>query len=183
MAYKGKVIVNPVNRQSIEFVTTAKESNGEQLEMIATWEPHSIKPIEHYHPYQHENFGVLAGELTLIINGKTSVLRQGQSVDIPAKAAHAMWNNSNKKTVVKWKITPAMHTEYFLETGMGLAADNRTGRNGVPGILQTSLLARKYKKEFRLRKPPYFIQQIVFTLLVPFALLSGKKAVYKKYLD
>lgn len=183
MAYKGKIITNPVNRQSIEFVTTSKDSNGKQLEMIATWAPHSIKPLEHYHPRQHEKFSVVEGELTKLLNGKTCVLSQGQSVDIPAKAAHAMWNNSDKKAVVKWKVLPAMRTQYFLETGVGLAVDGKTGKNGMPDILQTSLLAQKFRKEFRLYKSPYLMQRIIFILLTPFALLSGKKAVYKKYLD
>ena len=100
MAYKGKRISNPVTNQTIEFIATSEETRGEQLEMLATWEPHSMKPAAHYHPYQDEIFKVLEGELTLILNGKTNLLHRGDSVHIPAKAVHAMWNNSKEKTVV-----------------------------------------------------------------------------------
>ena len=97
MAYKGKRISNPVTNQIIEFIATSEETRGEQLEMLATWEPHSMKPAAHYHPYQDEIFKVLEGELTLILNGKTNLLHRGDSVHIPAKAVHARWNNSKEK--------------------------------------------------------------------------------------
>ena len=183
MAFRGKKISNPVNKQTIEFVTTSKESEGRLLEMIASWEPHSIKPLEHYHPYQQEQFSVLDGEMSLMLNGKTYVLQKGDSFEIPPKTVHAMWNHSDKIAVMNWKVSPALQTEYFLETGMGLATDGKTGKNGMPGMLQTILLAQKYHREFRLHHPTYIFQQIVFAILKPFALLSGKKAVYLKYID
>ena len=183
MAYKGKRISNPVTNQIIEFIATSEETRGEQLEMLATWEPHSMKPAAHYHPYQDEIFKVLEGELTLILNGKTNLLHRGDSVHIPAKAVHAMWNNSKEKTVVNWKVFPAYKTEYFFETAMGLAMDGKTSKNGMPGILQFALLARKYRNEFRLSRVSYGFQRILFWLLIPFAVVSGKRAVYQKYID
>ena len=183
MAYKGKRISNPVNKQTIEFVSTAKDTSGGQLEMISTWEPKSARPAEHYHPYQDEVFKVLEGELTLSLNGKEVLLHAGESIHIPPKAVHAMWNNSNKKTKASWTVFPAFQTEYFLETGMGLAFDGKTGKNGLPGILQVALLAQKFSKEFRMRKPSYLLQRIIFCLLTPMALMAGKKAVYRKYID
>ncbi|RYF85453.1 MAG: cupin domain-containing protein [Chitinophagaceae bacterium] len=183
MAYKGKRIVNPVNKQTIEFVATAKESDGQQLEMIASWAPHSLKPAAHYHPYQDEVFNVLEGELTLELNGQLISLKRGEGIHIPANAVHAMWNNTNDKTVVSWKVFPALDTEYFLETGMGLATSGKTNQQGMPDLLQVALLAKKYRREFRLNKPAYLVQQILFSLLAPFAKLAGKKAVYPEYLN
>ena len=183
MAYKGKRITNPVNRQTIEFVVTAKESKGQQLEMISTWEPHSVEPAPHYHPYQEEVFQVTEGELTMLLNGRTWQLRKGDSVHVPANAVHSMWNASDTNAVASWKVFPALDTEYFLETGMGLAADGKTGKNGMPDLLQVALLAKKFRKEFRLQKPSFLLQQIVFGLLAPVAKLKGKKAVYPKYID
>jgi len=183
MAYKGKRITNLLTGQTIEFISTSKETHGKLLEMVATWEPHSKEPMEHYHPAQDESFTVLDGILTIAINGRKWALLKGDSIDIPAGATHAMWNAGSKKAVVTWKVSPALNTEYLLETGMGLASDGKTSKNGMPGILQTTLLARKYRDEFRLNKPPYLLQKILFGLLTPLALLSGKKAVYTKYID
>ena len=183
MAYKGKQITNPVSRQTITFVTTAKESKGDQLEMVSTWEPTSFQPSPHYHPYQDEVFEVMDGELTLLLNGKTWTLKKGESIDIPASAVHSMWNASKTNVVARWKVFPALNTEYLLETGMGLAADGKTTKDGVPDLLQVALLAKKFKKEFRLKKPPFVVQQIIFGMLAPLARLKGKKAIYPKYID
>jgi quercetin dioxygenase-like cupin family protein len=183
MAYKGKRITNPVNKQTIEFVTTAKDSQGEKLEMISSWEPHSTRPAEHYHPHQEEIFRVLKGELTIALHGRKYKLKKGETVHIPPSTVHAMWNESDSEVVVNWKVFPAYGTEYLLETGIGLAADGKTTSTGMPGILQVALLAKRFRKEFRLHKPSYVLQEIIFCLLTPFALLSGKRAVYQKYID
>jgi quercetin dioxygenase-like cupin family protein len=183
MAYKGKIVSNSKTKQTLKFITTAKDSKGRSLEMISSFEPYSKEPALHYHPFQYEYFTILKGELTVRLNGRLIILQEGEFIDIPKNTVHSMWNNSNTKTVVSWKTMPALKTEYFLETAAGLANDNKTYDDGVPGILQVSLLANKYKKEFRLAKPPYFIQRIIFSMLMPFAVLAGKKAVYKKYID
>jgi quercetin dioxygenase-like cupin family protein len=184
MAYSGKRIVNPHSGQTIKFIITAKESKGEKLEMITSWLPHSQKPAEHYHPFQEEYFKVMEGELTITINHKeTRVLKKGDVMYIPAGTTHAMWNNSSKQAVASWKVFPAYDTEYFLETGIGLAAAGKIGRNGMPGLLQISLLAQRFSREFRLKRPSYLVQQILFGLLKPIALLSGKQPIYKEYID
>ena len=65
MAYKGKIISNVKTKQTLEFITTSKDSNGQLLEMISTYEPYSKEPRAHYHPVQDEHFTVLQGELTV----------------------------------------------------------------------------------------------------------------------
>lgn len=183
MAYKGKRIFNPVNKQTIEFITTSKDSNGKHLEIISTWLPQSLKPAPHYHPYQDEVFTVIKGELTVMLRGRAYTLREGENLHIPPATVHSMWNESGEEVVVNWKIFPAMNTEYLLETGVGLAADGKTGRKRISGLLQVALLAKKFRKEFRLKKPSYLLQTILFSLLAPFALLSGKRAIYPEYID
>ena len=183
MAYKGKLVNNHKTGQQIEFITTAKDSNGKLLEMVTTYKPYSTPPIAHYHPVQHEYFTVLQGELTVQLKNDTLVLKKGDSIDIPANTIHNMWNNSAATTVVSWKVVPAMQTEYFLETAIGLVEDNKTNDKGVPGILQFALMAGRYSNELRLAKPSYIIQKILFGILRPIALIAGKKAVYSKYID
>jgi quercetin dioxygenase-like cupin family protein len=183
MAQKNKVIINPKTAQEIKFITTAKESNGRLLEMISTYNSFSKQPPSHYHPYQAEDFTVISGELTVLINGKLSVLKKGEELHIPENTPHAMWNGSNTKTMVRWKVQPAMNTEHLLETLTGLAVEGKTNEEGRPGLLQTALLLNKYAKVFRMEKPPYFIQRILFTILSPLAYLSGYGAFIKRYVE
>jgi len=176
MAYKGQRISNPVNRQMIEFVTTAKDSNGEMLEMISTWQPHSPKPVEHYHPHQEEIFTVLEGELTVKVSGRQYILTKGESIKMNASTVHAMWNDSASPAVANWKVFPAGKTEHFLETGMEMAAEGRLNSNRFSGIVRGLLLARKYRSEFRLHRPSYLIQTILFLLLAPLSFFTAKRS-------
>jgi quercetin dioxygenase-like cupin family protein len=183
MATPNKIIRNPKSGQEIRFIQTAKETDGVLLEMETSWLPGSTAPPMHYHPHQAEDFEVRAGELTVRINGGIQILKPGDTLHIPPKTSHCMWNNSTQKTVVHWKVTPALNTEYFLETGMGLAADGKLNSHGMPGLLQVALIANRFSGVFRLTNPPFIIQKILFIFLTPVAWLSGKRAVYKKYLD
>lgn len=183
MAYRGKKINNPAAKMSIHFLQTRQDTNGELLEMEATYQPHSAEPVMHYHPYQEEDFTILEGELTVILRGTKKVFKAGETLHVARGAAHAMWNNSDKETIVNWKVRPAMNTEHLLETTAGLAADGKVNKKGVPGILQVALMANKFSKVFRLAKPAFIIQKIVFALLSPFAYLAGLQGSYSEYLD
>jgi quercetin dioxygenase-like cupin family protein len=183
MAYKGKIIKNEVTGQCIRFVTTAKDSKGELLEMVTTYAPHSTPPAPHYHPAQREEFSVLEGELNIKLDDRTIVLRKGQSIDIPKNCNHSMWNDSATQTIVSWKVSPALKTEYLLENATGLANDGKVNTDGRPGLLQGALLANWHRSEFRLSKPSFIVQRILFSVLSPFALLAGKKASYPEYIN
>ncbi len=183
MAFKGKVIINPKVRNQIKFIQTGKDSEGVLLEMEATYSAHSKEPAAHYHPYQLEDFTILSGEMTVRMDGKIQVLKTGDTLHIPMNKVHSMWNNSDQKTIVNWKVQPALNTEYFLETAMGLSNENKTNDEGMPNILQVALMANKYTNEFRLVKPPFIIQKVLFFILTPFAYLFGYKPIYKKYID
>lgn len=183
MAIKNKVVSNPKTGQDIRFIKTSKDTNGEILEMESTYHAHSKEPAAHYHPYQEEDFVVVSGELTVSIHGKLKVLRQGDRLNIPPNTVHAMWNRSENVTVVNWKVQPAMNTEFLLEMINGLARDGETNAEGMPGILQVALMVNNFTDEFRLSKPPFIIQKILFLILTPFAYLAGYKPVYRKYID
>lgn len=183
MAFQDKRIRNQKTGQEIKFLQTAKNTNGKLLEMEVTYRPHSKEPPPHYHPYQEENFTMIAGQMTVHVNGELRTLGEGETLRVPANTVHSMWNGTGEKAIVNWKVQPAMETECFLETLTGLANDGKTNDEGMPGLLQVALTVNKYADEFRLAKPPFALQKIVFLLLSPFAYLSGRRPAYRKYLD
>ena len=183
MAFSNKIIFNPKTKQGLRFLRTSKETGGELLEMETTYHRQSTEPPPHYHPQQVEDFTVLKGELTVRIDGALQALKQGDKLRIPKNTVHSMWNSTNKKTVVNWKVQPALDTENFLETAIGLATDGKTNDDGMPGILQIALLANKYGTVFRLSKPHFAVQKLLFLFLTPFAFLFGYRPTYQKYLD
>ena len=181
MAYKNKIITNSVTGQDFKFLQTSEDTGGALLEMESTYHSQSKEPPPHYHPYQEEDFTVIEGELTVRIDGKLRKLTAGDSLHIRKNQVHCMWNASDRKTTVNWQTRPALDTEYLLETITGLARDGKTNKDGRPNILQVALMTSKYSDSFRLAKPPYTLQKLVFGLLTPVAYLAGYRPSYRKY--
>jgi quercetin dioxygenase-like cupin family protein len=183
MAYKGKIINNKKTGQQIRFVQTKKDTGGKLLEIESLFQPYSKEPVPHYHPFQQEEFNILEGEITVRLNGRLKVFKQGDRLHIKANEVHSMWNHSSNKARINWKISPALDTEYFLENGVGIANEKKTNEDGMPGILQVALLANKFAHVFRVAKPSFLTQKIIFTALTPFSYLVGYRPVYKKFID
>jgi len=183
MAYPNKVISNPGNGMQLRFIQTARATDGALLEMEATYQPQSTEPPMHFHPSQAEDFLILDGEMMLRMNGATRILKAGDRLHIPARTPHAMWNNGPAIAVTNWQVRPALNMEHFFETTIGLAADGKTNAGGVPNILQAALTVNKFAPVFRMTKPPYIVQKIIFGILTPVAYLLGYRPTYKKYLN
>jgi quercetin dioxygenase-like cupin family protein len=183
MAYRYKTLRNPVTGQSIIFLQTRRDTNGTMLEMETSYAPGSPEPPLHYHPAQQEYFQVLAGELTVRVHGVEKVLHTGDSLHISANVPHAMWNAGTTHTIVNWKVLPAMQTEYLLETISGLACDGKTNASGMPSLPQAALLLGHFSREFRLTRPPYAVQWLVFKIIGSIARLRGLKPFYTQHLD
>ena len=183
MAIRNKFIFNPKTNQEIRFIQTSRETEGELLEMESTYNTRSVEPAPHYHPRQREDFKVIEGELSVRIDGRVKVLRSGETLHIPNNKVHSMWNGTDGRTVVNWKIQPALNTEYFLETAMGLAMEGKVNKRGMPGLLQVVLMASKFAGVFRLSRPPYAVQRFLFATLTPFALLFGFRPTYARFID
>ena len=183
MAYPGKELTNSKTGQSFKFIQTARDTQGLLLEMESSWIPFSKEPAPHFHPRQEETFTIISGELTVRLDSDIIKLAAGQELFIPRNTVHSMWNSSGELTVVNWKVAPALETEEFLETVIGLANDDKTNKNGIPPLLLSALLMERYKEEFRLAKPSTVIQKLVFTSLKPFAMMAGYKDSYREYID
>lgn len=183
MAHANKTIRNPKTGQVIRFIRTSRDTNGQWLDMEATFPARSIEPAAHYHPQQDEDFTVVAGELTVQIDRQTKTLRPGDTLHVPRHKVHSMWNGSDAETIVNWQVRPALATEYFFETAFGLATDGKTGPTGRPPLLQTALVARHFSTVYRLAKPPRVIQWVIFGLLAPLAYAVGYRPTYQRYLS
>jgi quercetin dioxygenase-like cupin family protein len=179
MAYKGKTIENSKTGQTIRFIKTGAETKGELLVMQVFYQPFSIEPPLHYHPFQTEVFEVMAGEMNVTINGVSRIILAGEQFEIPANTAHAMWNGSAQAAVVSWEVRPAMRTAAFLETVTALSATQNTNKKDKPVLLQAVAVATEFSKEFRLAKPAWPVQRIVFGLLKPLARWRGYYGIHR----
>jgi quercetin dioxygenase-like cupin family protein len=76
---------------------------------------------EHRHPGVVERFTVLEGELTVKHDGKTSILREGESEAIEANGWHDWWNAADRDALVRVEVTPGERFAHMIETLFGLA--------------------------------------------------------------
>lgn len=183
MAYKGKVINNKKTGQQIRFIQTSDDTGGELLEMESLFQPNSTEPIPHYHPFQEEIFTVLEGQITVRINGELKLFTRGDKMHLKRNEVHSMWNHSNNIARVNWKVMPASDTEYFLENGIGIANEKKTNAKGMPSLLQVALFAKRFSHVYRLARPPYPVQLLLFTILSPISYLAGFRSCYKQFVD
>lgn len=174
MAQAGDRLENPATGQTIVFRQTSAQTDGELLEVETTYQPGSSEPLEHYHPHQEEHFEVLEGTVRVRLAGKEKDLRQGDTLVVPARTMHAMWNSGSGPARMLWQTRPALRTEGFFEQVWGLAAEGRLTAKGTPGPLQAAVLMQEYSEEFRLGKPPAGVQRVVFGLLAPIGRLLGR---------
>lgn len=167
-------ITNKVTGQVVKFLQSDDDPAG-ILEMETVYMPFSAEPPVHYHPYQEEYFQVLQGELTVRLNGEVKIYREGAVIHIRQNVKHSMWNTGFKAALVSWKVLPAMDTEDFLRTMTWLSNNGETNAKGVPPLPSMIFLLKKYRKIFRLNKPPMLVLRILYVLFIPAFFLLGYK--------
>jgi mannose-6-phosphate isomerase-like protein (cupin superfamily) len=181
MAYKNKIITNPLVGQNIKFLQTAKDTQGKLLEMEASYRPYSKEPPSHYHPYQEEDFVILKGQMTVRLDGKILLLNENDTLHVPANTIHSMWNNSSSTAIINWKIQPAMDTEYFFEMPQAwLPIKNAIGECALYCRGRCSPINIH---EFSDSPNRRFYSESCFIVLTPIGWLMGYRASYKRYLD
>ena len=87
VASTGEVIENPAARMRLRFLRTGADTNGELLEIEATYEPGSVEPLEHFHPRQDERFEIVSGAMRARIGGEERTLTAGAAARAAALSA------------------------------------------------------------------------------------------------
>ncbi|PYK83343.1 MAG: cupin domain-containing protein [Verrucomicrobia bacterium] len=109
-------------------------------------------PPPHRHDFE-EMFTILEGEIEVTFRGNKSVVRAGETANIPANAPHQFRNSSERSARLLCMCSPAGQEEFFMAVGSPVAS-----RTAPPPKLdeatQTTLKARaealasRYRTEF-----------------------------------
>ncbi len=145
------------------------------------YKPGGNPPPVHYHPRQEERFEVISGEFLTHVDRVERTYGAGETFVVRAGSHHSMHNASSEEAHVIWQTRPALKTEAFFETMWGLARDGKTIKISVPNLLQAAVLMREYRDEFRLTRPPFAVQKLLFALLAPIGGLRGYRGRYPEY--
>jgi quercetin dioxygenase-like cupin family protein len=97
----------------LRLVRTAAETDGELLEMEATYRAPGALPPEHVHPRQAERFEVLEGSIRAIVDGAEQRYAAGETFDVPAGTRHQMTAEGPAR--MRWEVRPALRTAEFFE--------------------------------------------------------------------
>jgi quercetin dioxygenase-like cupin family protein len=108
-------------------------------------------PPPHRHDFE-ETFILLEGEIEATFRGKKSVVRAGDTVNIPANAPHQFHNASSKPTRLLCICSPAGQENFFREVGTPVATRTTPPpkldeRQQAEFVQRVMALAPKYRTE------------------------------------
>ncbi len=182
MTHAGKVISNTKMAGTVKFIKTAADTGGDLLEMEATFNTAVNSIPEHVHPNQDEHIEVLAGMVSIEIDGQERTYFAGESFDFPRNVPHRFLGAAgSEEAKILWQICPAFDSETFIETVYGLEADGKMEGGGILNLCQTAVIYRAFRTECRLTKPSQLVQKLMFGILAPIGRLLGYQARYEKY--
>lgn len=174
----GEVWENPVTRERAVIVEAPWLNDEGRAVADLTALPGARVVGEHLHPALHESFTVREGELTLLRDGRKSVLRAGDRADIEPGVWHDWWNACDVDAIVRVEITPGERFVHMIETIFGLAREGHVNKRGMPHPLQLALFATEFSDVLVFRKPPVAVQRVLFGALAPIARRRGYRATY-----
>ena len=113
-------------------------------------------PPPHRHDFE-EMFTVLEGEIEVTFRGAKSVVRAGETINIPSNAPHEFHNKTERPARLLCMCSPAGQEEFFMAVGIPLASRtapppklDATGQAAFKS--KAEALAPQYRTELRQRQ-------------------------------
>ena len=183
MAYAGGIIEDPITKQQITFLKTARDTEGELLRVEVRMAPGGFIP-RHRHPLQQERVEVVSGTLRFRIRGRERSLESGETLVVNPGEAHDVHNESGEVAIFVVETRPALKTERGLEIIFGLAKEGKTNQNGRPkNVLQRGIIAYEFMNEVALPGIPLVVQRAAVAPLAALGHLFGFRSRYSRYAD
>jgi quercetin dioxygenase-like cupin family protein len=101
------------------ILVTGRDTSGRYC-LIDMHIPHGGGPPPHRHDFE-ENFTILEGEIEANFRGKKTVVRAGETINIPANAPHEFHNKSERPARLLCMCSPAGQEEFFVQIGEPVA--------------------------------------------------------------
>jgi quercetin dioxygenase-like cupin family protein len=174
----GEVWENPVTRERATILALPHQNPEGRATAELTALVGARVVGEHRHPALVERFTVLEGQLTMKLDGWTSVLGEGETAVVEAGAWHDWWNGGDRDARARVEITPGERFAHMIETLFGLARLGHTNAKGLPDPLQLALFAQEFSDVIEFRSPPRAVQRALFGALAPIARRRGYRGTY-----
>ena len=128
-----KTVSNPINKASVTFLQTSKETNGKKTELELTLQPKGEIAMHYHHSYD-EIFTAIEGNLGIKTGkNKVIILKPGETFVAKTNTLHGPFNPSDSVIRFAAKVEPGNEKfENFLRISYGLAADGLTNKDSKP---------------------------------------------------
>ncbi|MEN0046376.1 MAG: cupin domain-containing protein [Bacteroidota bacterium] len=129
---KGKSFTNPLNKDTITFIETIKETNNKRSVIDIVLFPGGGVPM-HYHTDFEESFEVIEGELMVQVGKEKIKLTAGESITAKIGVPHRFYSEFDEPTTFRGIVSPGHEGfEYFLPILYGLSSDGLVNKNSTP---------------------------------------------------
>ena len=139
----GTELVNPQAGTKTVFTATAASTDGDYVEIEATYPPNSAPPPLHMHPSQDETFTVLSGSLSGVCGDEEFTVKAGDVLEVKRGVPHKMAADGDG-AVFTWRTSPALRTGEMYCAMWEVARDN----DWSPNPLQLFEVISGYGDEF-----------------------------------
>jgi quercetin dioxygenase-like cupin family protein len=183
VARRGEALESPINGQRAIFRETAGETGGELLRLDFYVAPGGFLGNEHFHPKQEERIEILSGILRCRVGDHERNVEQGEAVSVSPGLVHTLWNEGEEEAHALVEYRPALRMETLFETLFGLGREGKTNEQGSPNLLQGAVMLEEFEDEYRLARPPLFVQKVLVAVLAPLGRALGYRGRYPRYSD
>jgi quercetin dioxygenase-like cupin family protein len=133
-------------------ILLAGEETAGRYSLIDMHVPPGGGPPPHRHDFE-ESFTVLEGEIEATFRGAKSIVRAGETINIPANAPHQFQNTSDRAARLLCICSPAGQENFFIEVGDAVATRTTPPPKADPVgqaafRAKAEALAPKYRTEF-----------------------------------
>ena len=132
-------------------ITVAGKDTGDRFCVIDMHVPPGGGPGPHRHDFE-ETFILLEGELQVTFRGQKSMVRAGDTVNIPSNAPHQFHNSGSRPVRMICICSPAGNDRFFQELGVPVAT-----RTTPPPKLDAKQMA-EFLEKARTIAPKYHTQ-------------------------
>jgi quercetin dioxygenase-like cupin family protein len=174
----GDVIEHPVSGETMVFLWTGEDTDGELLQIDLFVREGGAVSVEHIHPNQEERFVVKRGEMTIVVDGEQRVLRAGDEATVPAGSPHVWWNSGDEELNTLLELRPAGRFDEMITTLFGLAKTGHVNDRGLPSLLQMSVTLSEYDDVIRMVELSPFTRSVAIPVLAFAGKMLGLRAYY-----
>jgi quercetin dioxygenase-like cupin family protein len=180
----GDVVWNPLTGEKALLIESPEENEGARAVFEFAVEPGGFVPGgEHVHDHCTEHFELEAGQATFLVDGRERALGAGDRLTVAPGTWHRWWNSDDGEMRARVRVEPALALADMILTAWGLCADGHTDSLGRPSPLFGALVATRYRREIRFRRPPDLAQRLLLPALAAIARRRGRDRVLDRYLD